>query len=166
MRIRTLAAVCVPALLLACQPAALTDAQRVAIEGEIEQLYADQAAILNAVDVEGWLAQFEDSEDFTIAVNGEVSVGFAAMAEELRSYWQYESAEFAWGDDHYIQVLAPDIACVTSTYEWHATTTAGETEDARGTWTVVLRKRDGVWKIVMVAQTFPPPETTTTPETT
>ena len=61
MRIRTLAALTVPALLLACQPAALTDAQRTAIEGEIEQLYTEQAAILNAVDGEGWLAQFEES---------------------------------------------------------------------------------------------------------
>jgi ketosteroid isomerase-like protein len=160
MRIGTLAALTVPALLLACQPAALTDAQRTAIEGEIQQLYTEQAAILNAVDGEGWLAQFEDSEDFTIAVNGEVSVGFAAMAEDVRTNWQYESVEFAWGDDHYILVLAPDIACVTSTWEWHAITTAGETEDERGTWTVVLRKHDGVWKIAMVAESVtPPPET-------
>jgi ketosteroid isomerase-like protein len=111
------------------------------------------------VDLEGWIAQFEESEDFTMAVNGEVSVGFAALAEEVRN-WQVESAEFAWGDDHYVQVLAPDIACVTSTWEWHAITPAGETEDARGTWTVVLRKRDGVWKIAMVAESVvPPPET-------
>jgi ketosteroid isomerase-like protein len=161
MRFRTLAVLSVPVLLLACQPAALTDAQRAAIEGEIEQLYTEQAAILNAVDIEAWLAQFEDSEDFTIAVNGEVSVGFAAMAEEVRTNWQYESVEFAWGDDHYILVLAPDIACVTSTWEWHAITTAGESEDAQGTWTVVLRKHDGVWQIAMVAESVPPPPETT-----
>lgn len=160
MRIRTLAALAATALLLACQPPALTDAQRAAIEGEIQELYAQQAAILNAVDIEGWLAQFEESEDFTIAVNGEVSVGFAAMAEEVRTNWQFESVEFAWGDDHHILVLAPDIACVTSTWEWHAITTAGETEDSTGTWTVVLRKHDGVWKIAMVAESVaPPPET-------
>jgi len=157
MRIGTVAALAVPALLLACQPAGLTDAQRAAIEGEIEQLYAEQAEILNAVDIEGWLDQFEQSEDFTIAVNGEVSVGFAAMAEEVRSGWQYESVEFAWGDDHYIQVLAPDAACVTSTWEWHAVRTAGETEDSQGTWTAVLRKHDGVWKIAMVAESLAPP---------
>jgi uncharacterized protein (TIGR02246 family) len=162
MRIRTLAAVTVPALLLACQPVALTDAQRTAIEGEIEQLYAEQATIANAVDAEGWLAQFEESEDFTFAVNGEVSVGFAAMAEEVRSGWaEIESAEFAWGDDHYVQVLAPDIACVTSTWEWSATSKAGETEDIGGTWTVVLRKQDGVWKIAVAAESLlPPPEAT------
>ena len=158
MRIGALAALAVFALLSACQPAALTDAQRVAIEGEIEQLYIDQAAILNAVDGEGWLAQFEESEDFTLAVNGEVSVGFATMAEEVRTGWaEIESVEFAWGDDHYVQVLTPDIVCATSTWEWHATTTAGEADDAEGTWTVVLRKRDGVWKIVAAAESFPPP---------
>jgi ketosteroid isomerase-like protein len=144
--------------LLACQPAALTDAQRVAIEGEIENLYQEQAAILNAVDIEGWLAQFEESEDFTIAVGGEVSVGFAAMAEEVRANWLYESVEFAWGDDHYILVLAPDVAAVTSTWDWHAITTAGETDDATGTWTAILRKHEGVWKIAMVAETLPQPE--------
>jgi uncharacterized protein (TIGR02246 family) len=159
MRTGSIAALAALALLLACQPVALSDAQRTAIEGEIQQLYTEQAAILNAVDLEGWIAQFEESEDFTMAVNGEVSVGFAALAEEVRN-WQVESAEFAWGDDHYVQVLAPDIACVTSTWEWHAITPAGETEDARGTWTVVLRKRDGVWKIAMVAESVvPPPET-------
>ncbi|MGD2153024.1 MAG: nuclear transport factor 2 family protein [Gemmatimonadales bacterium] len=161
MRIGAFAALAALALLSACQPAGLTDAQRATIEGEIEQLYAEQAEILNAVDVEGWLAQFEQSEDFTFAVNGEVSVGFAVMAEEVRANWQYESVEFAWGDEHYIQVLAPDAACVTSTWEWHGVTTAGETEDSRGTWTVVLRKHDGVWKIAMVAESLaPPPEAT------
>lgn len=158
MRIRTLAAVCVPAVILACQPAGLTDAQRVAIEGEIEQLYAEQAEILNAVDVEGWLAQFEESEDFTIAVGGEVAVGFAAMAEEVRTNWLYESVEFAWGDDHHILVLAPDVAAVTSTWDWHAIRTTGEADDSQGTWTAILRKHDGVWKIAMVAESVPPPE--------
>lgn len=156
MRIRTLAALTVPALLLACQPAALTDAQRAAIENEIEQLYADQAAILNAVDTEGWLDRFEQSEDFTYAANGEVTRGFAAFAEETRAYFaNFESGEFAWGD-RYIQVMASDIACVTSTWEWHATTTAGETEDTGGTWTVVLRKHEGVWKIAVAAESYPP----------
>jgi ketosteroid isomerase-like protein len=163
MRNGAFAALAALALLLACQPAALTDAQRVAIEGEIEQLYTEQAAILNAVDGEGWIAQFEESEDFTMAVAGEVKVGFAALAEEVRTQWSYESVEFAWGDDHYVQVMAPDIACVTSTWEWHAVTTAGETDDAQGTWTVVLRKSDGVWKIAVAAESFPPPPP---PETT
>jgi uncharacterized protein (TIGR02246 family) len=160
MRIGTIAALAVPALLLACQPAALTDAQRAAIEDEIEQLFADQAAILNAVDTEAWLDQFEQSEDFTYAASGEVTRGFAAFAEETRAYFaNFESGEFAWGD-RYIQVLAPDAACVTSTWEWTATTTAGETENARGTWTVVLRKHDGDWKIAVVAESYPPAETT------
>jgi uncharacterized protein (TIGR02246 family) len=161
MRYRTLAALTVPALLLACQPAALTDAQRAAIEDEIEQLYTDQAAMLSAVDTEAWLDQFEQSEEFTYAATGEVTRGFATMAEETRTYFaNYESAEFTWGD-RYIQVMAPDVACVTSTWEWHATTTAGETEDSRGTWTVVLRKHDGVWKIAVAAESYPPPPETT-----
>lgn len=163
MRIRALAALCVPALLLACQPAALSDAQRAAIEGEIGQLYAEQAVILNALDTEGWLAQFEQSEDFTYAAAGEVTLGFEAMAEETRAFFSgFESGDFAWGELH-IEVLALDAACVTSTWEWSATTTAGETEDMRGTWTVVLRKHDGVWKIAVVAESYPPPSETSEP---
>jgi ketosteroid isomerase-like protein len=156
MRIRTVAALAVPALALACQPATLNDAHRGAIESEIEQLYTEQAALLSSVDVDAWLAEFEQSEDFTYAGNGEVTRGFTAMAEDTRAYFaNFESGEFAWGD-LYIEVLASDAACVTSTWEWSGITVAGDTEDAEGTWTVVLRKHDGVWKIAVAAESYPP----------
>ena len=72
MRRGTIAALAAAALVVACQPAALTDADRAAIEEEITQLYTEQSAAINAADAEAWLAFFEPGEDFLIAVHGEL----------------------------------------------------------------------------------------------
>ena len=56
MRRGIIAALAAAALVVACQPAALTDADRAAIEEEITELYAEQAEMIGSVDMEGWLA--------------------------------------------------------------------------------------------------------------
>lgn len=157
MRGRSLAGLAAAALLLACQPAELTDAERTAVEGEIRQLYADQATMLSNLDVEGWGAQFEESEGFLLAVHGGTQ-SYAELMEQMRTTWPgYSDPQFSWGD-LYIQVLARDIACVTSTWEWAATDAEGVREESAGTWTAVLVKRADAWKIATAAETYSLPE--------
>jgi len=139
------------ALVLACQPAALTDADRAAIEDEITQLYAEQAEMIGSVDMEGWLAQFDASEEFVLATGGTL-VGYAAVDSIIRGEWpNITEASFAWGDLH-IRVLSRDLAVVSAPFVWSGVVAGEEVVEDDATWTVVLGKKDGAWKMLAVAE--------------
>ena len=139
------------ALVLACQPAALTDADRAAIEDEITQLYAEQAEMIGSVDMEGWLAQFDASEEFVLATGGTL-VGYAAVDSIIRGEWpNITESNFAWGDLH-IRVLSRDLAVVSAPFVWSGVVAGEEVVEDDATWTVVLGKKDGAWKMLAVAE--------------
>jgi hypothetical protein len=151
MRRGIIAALAAAALAVACQPAALTDADRAAIEEEITQLYAEQAEMIGSVDMEGWLAQFDASEEFVLATGGTL-VGYSALDSIIRGEWpNITEANFAWGDLH-IRVLSRDLAVVSAPFEWSGVVAGEEVVEDDATWTVVLGKKDGAWKMLAVAE--------------
>ena len=165
MRRLTLAAV-VLALLAACQPATteLTDEIKSEIAQELTQAYAETVEPINQLDAAGWLSFFQDSEDLTFAVNGSFFKSYSAFADTLSAHWaELASGDLDWGELN-IQVLAPDIAVVTSVFNYTGTDTAGAVIPLTGTWTAVWVEEGGSWKMVNVAETFPPAEVS--PETT
>ena len=141
MRRGTIAALAAAALVVACQPAALTDADRAAIEG----------------DAEAWLAFFEPGDDFLIAVHGELMDWATMEATTPEGFEGVTEIQFRWLEDH-VQVLSRDIAIVTSLWDWSSIGPDGEVEEMAGTWTVVLVKKDGAWKIVNASESFPEDE--------
>ena len=157
MRRGTIAALAAAALVVACQPAPLTDADRAAIEEEITQLYAEQAAALGAGDAEAWLAFFEPGDDFLMAVHGELMDWATMEATTPEGFEGQTEIQFRWLEDH-VQVLSRDIAIVTSLWDWSSMHADGEVEEMAGTWTAVLVKKDGAWKIVNASESFPEDE--------
>jgi uncharacterized protein (TIGR02246 family) len=154
MRRGIIAALAAAALVVACQPAALTDADRAAIEEEITQLYTEQSAAINAADAEAWLAFFEPGDDFLMAYHGELQDWAAIDASAAEMFEGQTEIRFRWLEDH-VQVLSRDIAIVTSLWDWSSRHADGEVEETAGTWTVVLVKKDGAWKIVNASESFP-----------
>ncbi len=154
MRRGTIAALAAAALVVACQPAALTDADRAAIEEEITQLYAEQSAAINAGDAEAWLAFFEPGDEFLMAYHGELMDWAAMEATTPEGFEGQTEIRFRWLEDH-VQVLSRDIAIVTSLWDWSSRHADGEVEEIAGTWTAVLVKKDGAWKIVNASESFP-----------
>ncbi|UCG89136.1 MAG: nuclear transport factor 2 family protein [Gemmatimonadota bacterium] len=149
------------AFLAACQPTTmeLTEEQKAEIAEELTRLYGESVLSLNQLDQEGWLAYFQNSEDLTIAAEGGFCKSYSAFAETLRTHWTpLARGEMNWGDLN-IQVLAPNVAVVTSVFDYAAIDTAGATAVYSGTWTAVWVEQDGNWKMVNVAETFPPAET-------
>ena len=154
MRRGIIAALAAAALVVACQPAALTDADRAAIVEEITQLYAEHSAAINAGDAEAWLAYFEPGDDFRMAFHGEL-MDWSAMEATTREMFEgLSDIQFSWPGNH-IHVLSRDVAIVTSLWEWSFAGLDGAVESDGGTWTVVLVKKDGAWKIVNASETFP-----------
>jgi len=157
MRRGTIAALAAAALVVACQPAALTDADRAAIEEEITQLYAEHTAAINAGDAEAWLAYFEPGDDFRMAYHGELMDWSAMEATTAESFEGLSDIQFSWLGNH-VHVLSRDVVIVTSLWHWSSVDADGVAGEGGGTWTVVLVKKDGAWKIVNASETFPQPE--------
>lgn len=149
-------------LAVACQPATmeLTEEQKAAIAEELTQAFDDYAVAVRQLDQESALGFFQQSEDIAFAEFGAITLSWSALAEMVREGWpMYASVEsFEWGNLH-IQVLAPTVAAVTTTFDFAATDTAGAPIAISGTFTAVWAEGDGEWKIVNVAETFPQPET-------
>lgn len=151
MRRGTIAALAAAALVAACQPAALTDADRAAIEEEISELYAEQAEMISSMDMEAWTAQFDHSEEFMLASGG-MLVGYSTVDSIIRGEWpNITESNFEWGDLH-IRVLSRDLAIVQTPFEWSGIVGGEYVEEEDATWTVVLGKQDGAWKMLAVAE--------------
>lgn len=148
-------------LATACQPTTneLTDADRARIEDALRAAYAEAAAAVNELDVERFLSFFAPSEDFAFAELGKIERSWSAFGDTTRAHWAALASvdEFAWGELR-IQVLAKDAAVVTTSFAFSATDTAGNQFASAPTWTAVWLERDGLWKMVNVSETFPPPE--------
>ena len=153
----------IPPLMLvvfaACQPATmeLTEADQAAISEELAQAYAGYGEAVRHLNQDGMLGYFQQSDDLTYAENGAVYRSWAALAELVRQNWPlYASVQnFQWGDLH-IQVLAPNVAAVTTTFDFAGSDTTGAAAAISGTASYVWVKTDGGWKIVSGAETFPP----------
>ena len=106
--------------------------------------------MIGSVDMEGWLAQFDASEEFVLATGGTL-VGYAAVDSIIRGEWpNITEANFAWGDLH-IRVLSRDLAIVSAPFEWWGVVAGEEVVEDDAIWTAVLGKKDGAWKMLAAA---------------
>jgi ketosteroid isomerase-like protein len=146
----------------ACQPATmeLTDAEKAAIAEELTQAYDSYGTAVRQLSQDGMLSFFQQSEDLTFAEFGTVYRSWSALADLVHQSWPvYANVQnFHWGDLH-IQVLAPNVAAVTTTFDFAASDTTGAPVAISGTASYVWLKTDSGWKIVSGAETFPSPET-------
>jgi ketosteroid isomerase-like protein len=146
---------------VACQPSTtgLTDDQKTAIAEEIRQGFDSYAAAVRQLNQDAVLSMFQQSDDFTFAENGAVFRAWSALADLVHRSWPlYASVQdFEWGELH-IQVLAPSVASVTTTFDFAGTDTTGVQVSVNGTALYVWLKTDSGWKIVTAAEMFPRPE--------
>ena len=148
-------------LVSACQPATseLTDADRALIEDALRAAHAEAAAAVNELDVERFLSFFASGEDFAFAELGKIERSWSAFSDTTRAHWGVLASveSFEWGELQ-IQILSKNAAVVTTSFDFSASDTAGNQFTASPTWTAVWLEQDGQWKMINVAETFPPPE--------
>jgi len=146
----------------ACQPTSieLTEEQKATISEELTQAYDGYGGAVRQLNQDGVLSFFQQSEDITFAEAGAVYRSWSTVAELVHQSWPlYASVQnFQWGDLH-IQVLAPNIAVVATTFDLAASYTTGDPVAVSGTASHVWLKTDGSWKIVSGAETSRSPET-------
>lgn len=146
---------------LGCQSATqeFTDEQKTAVAQEVARAYDAYAAAIRTLDQGAAQRLFQQSDDLTLVENGTVTRSWTAMADLVRRTWPMFGSvkSFNWGRLD-TQVLAPDVAVVTTTFDFDGTDTTGAPIVIKGIATHVwLRTAEG-WKIVNGAETYPRPE--------
>jgi len=144
---------------VACQPTTmeLTEERRAAVVEELTQVFSDYAEVVRQLDQDALMGFFHQSDDIAWAVNGTITRSWTEISEAARRNWSAfaNTESFAWGELH-VQVLASNIAVVTTTFDFAATGTTGDPIAATGTFSTVWLHTDGGWKIVNSAETYPP----------
>jgi ketosteroid isomerase-like protein len=129
--------------------------ERAAITETVSARFDEVAEATNAMDFTRLLSLYQESDELTYVSAGRIFRNHATMAGLVGSQFRgMASAELRWTEKH-VDVLAPDVAIVTSVYEFDATLESGGTAGSAGTFTCVFVLRNGVWEIQHSSHTFP-----------
>lgn len=120
---------------------------------QIYSLLINMADRWNAHDIDGYLAPYWKSPDLLVVVEGEQLRGWAdVLSTYHRGYPNLDEMGSAITDRIQIQLVSPDVA-VALTW-WKVIQKRGP---VLGTSTVVFRKIDGNWVIVVLHSSFVEP---------
>ena len=150
--VRSLAATATLALVLTgCgandSPGMILSAEdRARIEAEVRQALDDYAALGVAGDQEQAAAFWGDFDDFIHAGDGRVFGDREAWVAWMAANQPDETLSWEYSDVH-VAVLARNAASYTANFEV-VNVVGGEEETITGSWTWVLRKTDGGWRVV------------------
>ena len=129
--------------------AEMTEAERVAIVAEVEAYLAEYEEAWEALDLDRALSLNVQTPEFTWAMDGVITRSFATIDEFSRSFYStIEAVDWTNADKH-ISVLSRDAVAVFDVGTEVVTTTEGVSTESTYTYTYVLVRRDGAWKMLM-----------------
>ena len=127
----------------------LSPEERQAIVGEIIQKQEQYRDAAMRLDLAGQLAYWDDSEDFVMAADGSILGGYDEWVIQLTRFNEETEKWLKWETRNvHVAVLSRDAASSTLEFEYAKILKDGSTLNARGSFTNVFRKRDGVWSAV------------------
>ena len=149
---------CILAMLamLACSTpdrAAVSRAERDAIADTLSVLIARAYDLTSPGDpVARLMSLYPANGPVVSASGGQVSTSRDSLQAGIRAFWDnvgknMRDPKWTWGAAH-VDVLAPDAAVLTTTYQVSHLTPRGEPHIIAGAWTAVFQRRDGKWVIV------------------
>lgn len=145
-------------LLFGCQPStpSLTHGQKEEVADSLSRLAHRLAETWNSGDEEAYLDCYLSDSTFTFAANGSIVRGWAAFADTVRVQREALAESTVTYDQIYVDVLDSDLGVVTATFDWAAIDTAGIPQKLRGTYTTLMARTENGWKVINVAESFPP----------
>jgi len=153
---RTLSIALAIAALVSCgrsdQPA-MSDARRAAIADTLKTMIVSAYDLTKPGDaVARLMSLYPDSGAIISASGGRVTTSRRELEEEIRAFWDnvgknMRDPKWTWGEMH-VDVMSPNSAVVTSTYQVPHLTPRGEPHVIAGAWTAAFERRGGRWLIV------------------
>lgn len=131
--------------------AELTQREKTAIADSLKKLVVS-AYDLSKPDPVASLMSLYPGDSLVSASAGSVVRTRAQLEEQVRTFWTYvgsnmQKPRWEW-TSMTIDVLSPDAATMTSTYQIPHTTPQGRAHLLGGAWTAVFARRGGRWVIV------------------
>jgi len=149
--VRLLAAVVVLLLVPACQapPSEMTEVEKEAVVAEVEAWAAEFEEAWEALDLERALALDVQTPEHIWVGGGVITRGFDAFSENGRIYYSsIEAVDWIPSDRHF-SVLSRDAAVISDVGKVVVTNSEGVTSESDYTYTYVLVRRDGEWKMLL-----------------
>ena len=148
------------AFLAGCQHATteFTDEQRAAVADTVGQLADAFFEDFRALDFEGAMAPFKPG--IVWAENGVMGTNIDSLSTAWGGFFAsiQEVTSGDWAEVH-IDVLGPDAAVFTATFDWAGVDTTGAEVGGSGVWTTVWERTPDGWRVVQGHESYlPPPE--------
>lgn len=150
---RALAAVAVSVLVAACQapPPEMTETEREAIVAEVEAWWLDMEEAWESLDVDRVMALNVQTPAHTFAGSGVITRGVEAVDEMSRAYISSIAAVDWTQTDKHIAVLSRDAVAMLDVGTVVETNSEGVTSEAPYTYTYVLVRQNGEWRMLLWA---------------
>ena len=147
------------AVVAACQPAALSDAQRSEIADGVKAAHHALFASVTTRNADTVMSYFLPDDRLTWAMNGSVFPSHDSIMRTARAYFAAARSMTMTSAEPKITVLGPDAAALTTTFRESVTDTSGHTDQMTYAWTAVYQRELGAWKVMSVHESLlaPPP---------
>jgi|GEM_PF-4025415 len=144
------------AMLFACAlNQRLPTERRGAIAVTVGQRFNEITEATNALEFARLLDQYRESEDLTYVAGGRVTRSYEAFSDIMDAqFGGVTKADLRWRDT-YVDVLSPEVAVATATFEFNATLESGDVARSSGTYMCIYVLHDGRWQIQYSAHSFP-----------
>jgi hypothetical protein len=134
----------------------VTEAERAAVAGAVERVWADMMAGARALDPDIIRAAYVDRP--TVAINGRLIEDFDRDQFDAVRHWFRSLIRFeADYDQVHLEVLGPHTAVATMYHHLRWRDTAGAVGEWNSAWTAVFRQFGSQWKIVYSHESVPLP---------
>jgi hypothetical protein len=128
---------------------ALTAIQKATVNDSVIQMANQIATDVSKNGPTAWLAHFDDSSGFFMAVNGQLvfpNYDSASMFIKDRLIKLISKIELSWSDLR-IDPLTPDLAMMAASYQEVLSDSAGQKRTELGYFTALAKKSSSGWKL-------------------
>ncbi len=127
----------------------MTDQEKNKVVAGVSAAVVGYGEAIKKMDLEAAGEFWADDPEFVIAGDGTLVASYDEWMSQIKELWggtaNVNSFEFF---NPHVYVLADDAAAYSTEYKWSITSHAGETTNARGSWTYVFKRLNDRWRVV------------------
>ena len=143
------------AISFGCSPRTAADmsaAEKIAIADSLKHLVVSAYDLSKPDPVKNLMSLYPTEGRVISASGGVITTTRPQLEQGIKAFWTYvgqnmRSPKWEWTSMN-VDVLAPDAAVMTSTYQVPHLTPMGMNHTIGGAWTAVFQKRGGRWVII------------------
>ena len=127
----------------------MTDQEKTEVVTGVSAAISEYVEAVKNMDLEAAGEFWADDPEFVIAGDGTLVASYDEWMSQIKGLWDGTAKvnSFEFFNPH-VYVLANDAAAYSTEYKWSITSHAGETTNARGSWTYVFKHLNGRWRVV------------------